>query len=322
MVLKGKWKSDKKQKQYKSVAFHLSGLYSPWRTFGQFARKFLEVKKYPERLQNFVNSWLAEPWRDDSSRLKQEEAIEALKGHILYQRGIVPSEAVALTAGVDVQEDRFYFVLRAWASDYTSWLVLEGEVQEWEMLEKILFANRYPVSDGSQMAVELVCIDSGYRTKEVYKFVAAHYPRIIAVKGASSDMRGRPYALPSPEAKKQLGVAAPYLINVNFFKDFIHMRQRIPPCESGAWYIYEGVSEDYLKQITSEVRVQRKGKVYWVKRSEHAANHLWDAEVYAAVAAEILNVSYRQHRQTQQVIIPKRPQNKQSWVPRRSGWLR
>ena len=324
MLLKGKWKAEKKVKYYKSVAFHLSGLYSPWRTFGQFARKFLETKKYPERLQNFVNSWLAEPWRDDTAKLKQEEVIEALKAYAIHKRGIVPSEAVALTAGVDVQEDRFYFVIRAWASDYTSWLVLEGEVPTWEMLKKILFMNRYPTTDGSQMAVELACIDSGYRTQEVYRFVEENYPRAVAVKGASSDMKGRPYSLPSQELRRQLGISAPYLVNTLFFKDFIYMRRGIPPGEPGAWYIYEGVSKEYLQHITSEVRKIRKGRVRWEKRTEHTPNHLWDAEVYAAVAAEILNVPYRsKHTQIAEQNKPQKGRKKRisGWLGDTSGWL-
>ncbi len=320
MLLKGKWKPDKKIKKYKTVAFHLSGLYSPWRTFGQFARKFLETKKSPEKLQNFVNSWLAEPWKDHTARLKQEEVIQNLRLYEYNEKGIIPAEAVILTAGVDVQEDRFYFVIRAWKNDYTSWLVLEGAVQEWEQLERILFLNKYQVTDGSIMSVELACIDSGYKTQEVYKFVANNYPRALAIKGASTDLKGRPYALPSRDSKKQLGVSAPYLINTLYYKDFIYMRRRIPPGEAGAWHIYRGVSEDYLKQVTSEVRVIKKGKPKWEKRTKTSQNHLLDAEVYAAVAADILNVSYRvKDSEVKQNISQKRIKN--SWIKRRKGWL-
>ncbi len=326
MLIKGKWKGDKNIRKYKTIAFHLSGLYSPWRTFGQVARKFLETKTHPERLQNFVNSWLAEPWKDLTARIKQDEDIENLKLYMHHEKGVVPSEAVALTAGVDVQVDRFYFVIRAWANDYTSWLVLEGAVQTWDELEKILFLSSFNTTDNEVMKVELACIDSGYRTQEVYEFVARNYPRAISVKGASTDLKGRPYSLPSNDAKKQLGVSAPYLINTLYFKDFIYMRRRIPAGENGAWYIYRGVSEDYLRQITSEIRVLDKGKPKWKKRTETVPNHLWDAEVYSAAAAEILNIPYRRKEpkiKNNSIIAPaprKKPKN--PWITRRSGWLR
>jgi hypothetical protein len=126
------------------------------------------------------------------------------------------------------------------------------------------------------------------------------------------------------EAKKQLGVSAPYLINTLFFKDFIYMRRRIPPGEPGAWYIYDGVSEEYLRHVTSETRTQKKGRIYWVKRTEHTPNHLWDAEVYAAVAAEILNVPYRsKHTQPAEQKRPQKQRRKRmsSWIGNTSGWL-
>jgi len=321
MLLKGEWRPDKRIRNYKTVAFHLSGLYSPWRTFGQFARKFLESKNQPEKLQNFVNSWLAEPWRDNTTLLKQEEAIESLKTHIQGEMGLVPSDAVALTAGVDVQADKMYFVIRAWKSDYTSWLILEGVVEDFDTLESVLFMNRYKTADGDSMAVELACIDSGFRTKEVYEFVAKHYPYARAIKGASTDLAGRPYSLPSSETKKQVGPAAPYIVNTNFYKDFIYMRMRIPPMESGSWYIYNGVSEDYLKQVTSEVRVLNKGKVRWVKRTEHAQNHLWDAEVYATVAADMLQVPFRKKNKEQKTIVVKKRKHKSNWISGGGGWL-
>jgi len=325
MLENGGWVANNRAKRYKSVAFHLPGLYSPWRTFGQFVRTFLETKKRPEKLQNFVNSWLAEPWRDDSSRIDQDEAINSLISNVDGRRGLVNEQAVTLTAGVDVQEDCLYYVVRGWAPDLSSWLVLKGVVTDWEMLERVLFDVEYEDENGRLMKIELAAIDSGYRTDEVYRFVAAHYPFAIAIKGASTDLGGKPFSLPSSDSRKQLGVAAPYIINTRYFKDFIYMRRRLPAGEPGAWHIYAGVTEDYLKQITAEVRTVKKGKPTWQKRSEHAQNHYWDAEVYAAAAAEILGVSRRTKAKTQNQISAQRlrtpSRQKTSWLGNMRGWL-
>ena len=312
MLNRGKWVANRNIKEYKTVGFHLNGLYSPWRTFGQFARKFLESKNQPEKLQNFVNSWLAEPWRDDSARITQEESINALKLYEVNKQGVVPRDAVALTAGVDVQEDRFYFVVRAWAADYTSWLVLEGIVEDWDALADTLVFKKFTVEGGGSMEINLINIDSGYRTKEVYRFVERFYPKTRSVKGASTDLRGRSFALPSSEAKRQLGVAAPFLINTLYYKDFLYMRRRIPAGEKGAFYLYEGVSEDYLRQITSEIRTTKNGKVIWKPRSERMANHLWDAEVYAAAAADMVGLQYS--GVSRHGITKKRKPVKSSWI--------
>ena len=327
MLEKGVWKPDNRVKDYKTVGFHLSGLYSPWRTFGQFARKFLETKSSPEKLQNFINSWLAEPWKDNTEVMKQEEAIEELKKYMFNEQGKVPKDAVALTAGIDVQENCFYFVIRAWGTDLTSWLILEGIAADWEQLAKIIFLNRYPVEGSTDfMTVEKACIDSGYRTKEVYQFVQQWYPLAIAIKGASTDLGGRPFEMPSQKAFRQLGKAAPFRINTNYYKDFISLRRRIPVGEAGAWYIYQGVSNDYLKQITSEIVVKKRNSLKWEPRTTNIKNHLWDAEVYATAAADMLQVWFREKKEKPKNQVKKGEFNTRNadWLPkqyRRNNWL-
>lgn len=178
------------------------------------------------------------------------------------------------------------------------------------------------------MTVELACIDSGHRADEVYRFCNAHPGVTRAVKGASHDMRGRPYQPPSKESRSQLGWGAPWIVNTAYYKDFIVRRQRIAPGLPGAWYIYQGVSQEYLRHMTSEVRIQERGRVKWVKRSSHAQNHLWDAEVYATIAQDMYGIRARPGTSERP---PKRDEargNRPSrrtyagWLERRSGWLR
>ena len=42
----------------------MNTLYSPFVRFSEVVNEFLDSKDDPEKLQNFVNSWLAEPWED------------------------------------------------------------------------------------------------------------------------------------------------------------------------------------------------------------------------------------------------------------------
>ena len=49
---------------------------------------------------NFINSWLAEPWEDKSSRLKSDVVMEKA---LPYERGQMPEAAQLLTCGIDVQ---------------------------------------------------------------------------------------------------------------------------------------------------------------------------------------------------------------------------
>ena len=66
MLREGEWRAVKKRGvgRPKTVGFHISSLYSVFVTWAEAAEEFLKSYKDPEEFQNFVNSWLAEPWED------------------------------------------------------------------------------------------------------------------------------------------------------------------------------------------------------------------------------------------------------------------
>lgn len=61
-------------------------------------------------MQNFVNSWLGEPYREVEGSLTAELLLEKRQGP--YSAGVVPPGTVLLTGGVDVQRNRFYWTVR------------------------------------------------------------------------------------------------------------------------------------------------------------------------------------------------------------------
>lgn len=91
MLRQGEWRRiDDGNGKVQSVAYHLNSIYSPWVTFGDVAAKFLGAKDFPEELMNFINSWLAEPWEDKSSRMKSDVVMEKA---LPYERGQMPEAA-------------------------------------------------------------------------------------------------------------------------------------------------------------------------------------------------------------------------------------
>ncbi|HEY3493634.1 MAG TPA: terminase gpA endonuclease subunit, partial [Polyangiaceae bacterium] len=124
------------------LSYHLSRLYSTSsnHTFSRIAAQFLRNHKFPSKLMNFRNSWLAEVWEDKVEEVTAAHVRERVGGYII---GTVPSEAHVLTAGVDVQLDHLWYVIRAWGAYGESWLVRQGRVEDWEALHLILFDSRY-----------------------------------------------------------------------------------------------------------------------------------------------------------------------------------
>ena len=59
------------------AGFWINAIYSPWLSFSEIASEWLNSYQKPELLMNFVNSWLAEPWREVIGRTRPDE-IKAL----------------------------------------------------------------------------------------------------------------------------------------------------------------------------------------------------------------------------------------------------
>ena len=110
-----------------------------------------------------------------------------------YQRGHVPKGALALTAGVDVQDDRLEVEIVAWGRNRVSWsvdhVVIHGNPGQgvvWADLTDLL--NRtYPGPFGGTHRILKLAIDiGGHHTDAVYRWAATDPARIMAVKGMAT----------------------------------------------------------------------------------------------------------------------------------------
>ena len=58
--------------EFKGIAgFKISGLYSPWTALSDGVREFLSVKKNPEQLKVWTNTYLGESWVDAGETIDQ-----------------------------------------------------------------------------------------------------------------------------------------------------------------------------------------------------------------------------------------------------------
>lgn len=306
MLRHGRWKTiNKPPKRVHSVAYHLSSFYSPWLAFGDMAYKFLSAKDEPERLMNFINSWLAEPWENKANRMQSDIVLDK---RLNYLRGTMPAEAQLLTCGIDVQLDHFWYSIRAWGPHLTSWLVDYGRVETWGDVETVI--NRdYADINGEVRNINLACIDSGYNTDEVYSFCAQHMDVAIPTKGASTPLRAR-YSVTVLDKAVGFGLRL-YNFDTNQMKDFIAGRLGVAAGAAGSWNVCKDVEPYYADQICAEQKVEYKDKkgritLRWEPISSHAQNHLLDTETNSALAAEILGVRYLMEPDTEEMSEPEK----------------
>jgi phage terminase large subunit GpA-like protein len=186
------------------VGYHLNRLYSLLGKSGdipKLVRDYIDCLDDPKKLQGFVNSTLAEPWKMVVTR--QSEAM-ILKARSDLPPQEIPIDAIALTCGIDPQKVGFWFVVRAWTRDFTSWLVHYGFLPDWIDIENLLFNTSYPAGDsGKMMRIWRAAIDTGggrfdddaSMTEQAYWWIrlngVGRGARVWATKGSARPLAGK-----------------------------------------------------------------------------------------------------------------------------------
>lgn len=290
-------------------SFWISGLCSPWITFGQLAEKLVGAYRSgeQERIQSVVNTYGGEVFRITGDAPEWETVMERRAD---YDPGIVPDDVQLITIGVDVQKDRLYWVARGWGFNAESWGLGEGILWGdsaydgvWVALGRLIKAPINPgeASKGGQYRPQFahrVFVDSGYRPGRkwqrpenvIYAF-ARRYPGLVfPTKGQQT--------MDVPLRAKQVDVTAQgrlvrggvklWHINTHTAKSNLYAKIRAPADEPGAFHCHRQITEDYAKQLTSEeLLVKASGKVVWMEKGD---NHYLDCEVLSWAAALSLNV--------------------------------
>lgn len=252
-------------------------------------------------LQGFINSTLAEPWKQV---VVSSNTITILKARCELAPQTVPETAVALTAGVDCQKRGFWFTVRAWSRLYTSWLIHYGFLGDWGEVEDLIFKTAYPVVGSDRtMRIWRAAVDTGggkadegdlTMTEEAYFWIRKNGfgrgVRVWATKGSSKPLAGKIHLGKmldqTPSGKPIHGGLQIVLIDTDKVKDMVYYRlaQAMELGEQAA-YLHAETDERYVKQILAEEKqLNKRGIAEWVQ--VHRDNHFLDCEGLAHVVAE------------------------------------
>jgi len=297
----GEWIADKPVERPRIVAFHLPAWCVPWVSLSEVAAAYLAAKRggIAEK-KRWATQFKAVPWKTVESIGSDADILLA---RCALPAQTVPMEAVALTCGVDMQADGFWYVVRAWAKDFTSWLIHYGHLGAWEDLEEFLFKVSYPYQDRPDLRLPLwrVAMDTGggvydtgkSMTETAYLWLDKNRRGrgvpIWPTKGASGSQSmliqpGKPLRL-TPSGKPLRGGMRLLFLDTARWKEAVHFRLRAAAAgEPEAAWLHAETGADYSRQIMAEqmVRDVKKGLIW--KQISHN-NHLLDCEVSAMAAA-------------------------------------
>ena len=296
----GKWVAAKENN--KKRGFHLNELASPWKHWEEIIEDFKEADRDRkqgdiEKLKTFVNTALGEPW---------EERGEAADDNVLLSRrerynADLPDGVLLVTAGVDVQDDRFEVEITGWGKGYESWGILYKKIKcnpeqegAWDKLEQFLDTELY-FENGNSLLIAATCIDTGgHFTSETYKFLKKmerKQKKIFGIKG----MGGEGIPLINKISTNNVEKVRIFILGVDSGKEIL--MTRLKTVDEGPGYCHfpinadRGYDETYIKGLTSEQRVvsvkDNRATLKWVKKSG-TRNEPLDLRNYSTAAAEIL----------------------------------
>ncbi|MBS6063668.1 MAG: phage terminase large subunit family protein [Peptostreptococcaceae bacterium] len=314
------WKSNYQEGQFianyprrKVRGFHLNALASLFVSWEEIVTKFLvanEEKKKGnvELLKVWTNTEMGQTWEEEGEELDNEELAARLEKY----DGEVPAEVIILTAGVDVQDNRFEVEVVGWAEEKESYGIyyrkIYGDLKSeaiWRDLDNYL-DQTFTTADGRKLKIYATCIDSGgHFTQEVYKFCKTRvFRRIFAIKGKGG--AHLPYfSKPSTSNAYKTPL---FTLGVDSGKATLY--QRLALQELGPNYCHfpsgegRGYNEDYFKGLTAEkmVMTYKKGRAQyeWRLKKGYKRNEPLDIRNYATAALEITNPVLKKEKEQQQ----------------------
>lgn len=285
------------------VSFWLNAFSSPWGNWEGIIKAFLQAKDDPQRLQVVYNTQLGELWEDRGDLMEEDEMLARRENY----EAELPEGCLALTCGVDTQDDRLEYEIVGHGFFKETWGIRKGiilgrpdSIQVWHELDSVI-DKVYRFKDGQGLKVGMTFVDSGgHFTQEVYEQCRIRQPkRVFAIKGKGGEnvpfISTKPSKVVINGNKKRL--AWLYIIGVDAGKTSIMSNLKVQ--EPGPSFCHFprgeecGYDEYFFNCLLSERLVIHKSKsgnrYAWEKIPGHQRNEALDCRNYANAAFSVWN---------------------------------
>lgn len=191
MIAQGEWVPENPDSPIRG--YHINALYYPiglgprWHDLVQLWR---DAQNDPAKLKTFVNDRLAETWEDPAMRAVKHNVIQDRAEP--YALRTAPAGVLAVTYGVDTQDNRLAVQLVGWGRGMACWTLdyveLMGDPANPEVWTALVEYLQRPIehASGATLRVLAGAIDAGgHRTEDVKHFVRQRRtPRPLCIFGA------------------------------------------------------------------------------------------------------------------------------------------
>jgi len=299
MLMDGEWIP--KYPGRETITFHISALYSPlgFYSWADAVKDWLEWKQTRdiEKLRVFINTTLGETFSDANKSVE----VGMFDSRKEIYKAEVPNDVYALTAGVDVQEDRIECEIVGWGTHQESWSIdyssFVGDVEYddvWNRLDEHLLKT-WEHESGAKLMPVCTAIDSGHKARIVYNFCKAReHRRIYPLKGKEGWGQG---VLRRPKKRNEDRVFL-FLAFVDELKSRIYSQLKLETAGPGYCHFpmkQDQYDNDYFRMLTAEKLIRKrtgnKYKLVWELPSGRR-NEALDCRCYAMCALNILKPNF------------------------------
>lgn len=300
----------------KFPGFRVNALVSPVRAWGDIVQEFVEAEGRPTRLKVFYNTVLAETWKEKGEAPDWEKLLARREQ---WEPGTVPAGGLVLSAGVDVQADRWEGFVWAWGRNRHCWLIehkihvgrfteqaTKDALSEWK-------AKTFRHAGGASMQIARTAIDSGHETNEVYAWSRTQGSDVLVVDGRqhlTGSIIGAPTLVDvTVQGKKHSRGARIWPVDTTKLKHELYGRLNLAPPEGtqphppGWVHLPEFVGREFCKGLTAEQLVRRivKGYPKFSFEKIYDRNEPLDCWGYARAAMSNLEVDRFSEKQWAQL---------------------
>ena len=282
----------------RSVGYYIWAGYSHIVHWRSIVAKWTEAQAKPLKLKTYVNQTLGETWDDAGEKVSKNK----LQARVEKYDAELPSDRiVVVTAGVDVQRDRFEVQWIGWAPGQEAWILdykilpaQTDQITSWkEILRPKLF--RSFSREGRELETEAVGIDTGgSATQTAYDYCREYVSdNHLALKGLPGDKPIMPMRAATNWKKRGL---EGWGVGVDTAKaQIFEMLNRHEGGPASFHFPDEGLPEDYFDQLTVERKVEQfnrvtgKRSIAW-RKPEGRLNEALDVTVYGIAALQFLKI--------------------------------
>lgn len=274
----------------------------------EIVQKRIDAADDPQQLKTVYNTILGELWEDRNDGVDENDVMERLEDY--PNDADLPDGVLALTCGVDTQDDRLEYEIVGFGRGRQSWGIkygvilgnpLDGHV--WEELDKIT-EKRYIYESGKSIKISATFIDSGGSfTQEVYERCRIRQNRnVFAVKGRGGEnvefvSRPKKHELKPRRGENKKRFCWLYSLGVDSGKTEIMSSLAVQsPDKLGYCHFPKneerGYNDNYFRMLFSERLVYKNKRRVWEKVKGQKRNEALDCRNYALAAFKTLTVDF------------------------------